>query len=78
MKTLSLTWPRAIQIYWNKRKLLHKIKILPPEGWFGTPTSYMAAVSLFWDNNMADVTSCENAVLFRNRFMLRFLAINYS
>ena len=23
----------------------------------------MAAVSLFWDNNMAAVTSCENALL---------------
>ena len=34
----------------------------------------MAAVSLFWDTNMADVTSRENAVLFRNRFILRFLA----
>ena len=76
MKTLSLTWPRAIQIYWNKRKRLHKIKFQPLEDWFGTPT--WPAVSLFWDTNMADVTSLENAVLFRNRFILRFLAINYS
>ena len=76
MKTLSLTWPRAIQIYWNKRKLLHKIKFQPLEDWFGTPT--WPAVSLFWDTNMADVTSLENAVLFRNRFISRFLAINYS
>ena len=76
MKTFSLTWPRAIQIYWNKRKLLHKIKFQPLEDWFGTPT--WPAVSLFWDTNMADVTSLENAVLFRNRFISRFLPINYS
>ena len=28
----------AVQIHWNKRKLLHKINVQPPEDWFGTPT----------------------------------------
>ena len=34
----SLTWPASMQIYWNKRKRLHKKKVQLPEDWFGTPT----------------------------------------
>ena len=34
----SLTWPASMQIYWNKRKRLHKKRIQLPQGWFGTPT----------------------------------------
>ena len=34
----SLTWPASIQIYWNKRKRLHKKRVQLPEDWFGTPT----------------------------------------
>ena len=55
-------WVAATQIYWNKRKFLQKEKPgLTPTGlvW----NTNMAAVSLFWDNIMADmVTSYENAL----------------
>ena len=34
----SLTWPVSMQIYWNKRKRLHKKRVQLPEDWFGTPT----------------------------------------
>ena len=35
---LSLTWPASMQIYWNKRKRLHKKRVQLPQDWFGTPT----------------------------------------
>ena len=42
MKTLyrvfSLTWPASMQIYWNKRKRLHKKRVQLPQDWFRTPT----------------------------------------
>ena len=31
-------WPASMQIYWNKRKRLHKKSVQLPEDWFGTPT----------------------------------------
>ena len=34
---LSLTWPASMQIYWNKRKSLHKKRVQLPQDWFGTP-----------------------------------------
>ena len=34
----SLTWPASMQIYWNKRKRLHKKRSQLPEDYFGTPT----------------------------------------
>ena len=37
-RAFSLTWSVAMQIYCNKRKLLHKKKVLLPEDGFGTPT----------------------------------------
>ena len=47
-----------MQIYLNKRKRLHKKRV---------PTALvcdtnMAAVSSFWDANMAAVMSCENTL----------------
>ena len=57
-RVFSLTWPASTQIDWNKRKRLHKKRVQLPQDWFGTP--YMAQVLLFWDTNMAAVTSCEN------------------
>ena len=33
-----LTWPASMQIYWNKRKRLHKKGVQLPQDWFGTPT----------------------------------------
>ena len=37
-RVFSLTWPASMQIYWNKRKCLHKKRGQLPEDWFGTPT----------------------------------------
>ena len=34
----SLTWPVSMQIYWNKRKCLHKKRVQLPRDWFETPT----------------------------------------
>ena len=59
-RAFSLTLPASMQIYGNKRKRLHKERVQLPEDWFGTPTC-MAAVLLFWNTNMAAVTSYENA-----------------
>ena len=59
-KAFSLTWPAVMQIYWNKRKFLHiKKKVQFPGLVRG---SIMAAIALFWDPNMVEVTSCENAL----------------
>ena len=49
-----------MQIYWNKRKCLHKKRVQLPQDWFGTPT--WPPFLLFWDTNMATVTSCENTL----------------
>ena len=37
-RVFSLTWPASIQIYWNKRKRLHKKRVQLPKDWIGTPT----------------------------------------
>ena len=37
-RAFSLTWPAAMQIYWNKRRRLHKKRVQIPQDWFGTPT----------------------------------------
>ena len=37
-RAFSLTWSASMQIYWNKRKRLHKKRAQLPEDWFGTPT----------------------------------------
>ena len=37
-RVFSLTWPASMQIYWNKRKRLHKTRVHLPQDWFGTPT----------------------------------------
>ena len=58
-RVFSLT-PTPMQIYWNKRKPLYKKRVQLPKDSFGTPT--MAAISLFWDTNMAAMTSCENTL----------------
>ena len=34
----SLMWPASVQIYWNKRKLLHEKRVQLPQDWFGTQT----------------------------------------
>ena len=38
ISVFSLTWPVSMQIYWNKRKRLHKKRVQLPQDWFGTPT----------------------------------------
>ena len=37
-RVFSLTWPASLQIYWNKRKRLHKKRVHLPQDWFETPT----------------------------------------
>ena len=37
-RVFSLTWPASMQIYWHKRKRLHKKGVQLPQDWFGTPT----------------------------------------
>ena len=37
-RVFSLTWPAFMEIYWNKRKRLHKKRVQLPQDWFGTPT----------------------------------------
>ena len=37
-RAFSHTWPATMQIYWNKRKRLHKKRVQFPQDWFGTPT----------------------------------------
>ena len=37
-RVFSLTWATSMQIYWNKRKRLHKKRVQLPEDWSGTPT----------------------------------------
>ena len=37
-RVFSLTWPASMQIYWNKRKRLHKKRVQFPQDWFRTPT----------------------------------------
>ena len=37
-RVFSLTWSAYMQIYWNKRKRLHKKRVQLPQDWFGTPT----------------------------------------
>jgi len=34
----SLTWSASMQIYWNKRKRLHKKRVQLSQDWFGTST----------------------------------------
>ena len=35
-RAFSLSWPTSMQIYWNKRKRLHKKRVQLPQDWFGT------------------------------------------
>ena len=37
-RAFSLTWPAFMQIYWNKRKSLHKKRVQLPQELFGIPT----------------------------------------
>ena len=37
-RVFSLTWSASMQIYWNKRRRLHKKKFKLPRDLFGTPT----------------------------------------
>lgn len=37
-RAFSLSWPAAVQIYWNKRNCLHKERVQLLQDWFGTPT----------------------------------------
>ena len=37
-RAFSLTWPASMQIYWNKRKPLHKKRVQLPQDCPGAPT----------------------------------------
>ena len=37
-RVFLLTWSASMQIYWNKRKRLHKKRVQLPQDWFGTQT----------------------------------------
>ena len=37
IRAFLLTWSASMQIYWNKRKRLHKKRVRIPRDWFGTP-----------------------------------------
>ena len=38
LSRVFVTWPASMQIYWNKRKRLHKKRVQLPRDWFGKPT----------------------------------------
>ena len=59
-RVFSLTWPASMQIYWNKRKRLHKKRVQLPEDWLGHQHGRHFIV--FSDTNLAAVTSCENTL----------------
>ena len=58
-RAFPLTWLAAMQIYWNRRKCLHKKRLQFPQNWFGTPT--WPPIHCF-DTKVAAVTSCENTL----------------
>ena len=60
-KAFSLTWLASMQIYWSKRKRLHKKGVQLPHEWFGTPT-WPPFHCFNWDTSMAAVTSFENTL----------------
>ena len=38
IRAISITWSTSMQIYWNKRKRLHKKRVGLAQDWFGKPT----------------------------------------
>ena len=54
-RAFSLTWPASVQIFWNKSNFLLKKRVLTPTElvW----NTNIAAVLLFWNINMATMTS---------------------
>ena len=62
--SLKSVFAHVASIYANlleqKRKRLHKKGLQLPQDWFRTPT--WPPFKLFWDCNMAAVTSCENTL----------------
>ena len=67
----------GVQIYWKKRKILHRKRFQLPQNlvW----DTNMAAVKLFWGNNMVDVTSREKGIYVYNAEKSRFVhEVSYS
>ena len=71
-RVFSLTWPASMQIYWNKRKLLHKKRVQLPEDWFGTPTwppfhcfgkHQHGRRDVMWKHSIPDSFSCRHNTL---------------
>ena len=69
-KAIERFHSRDKQPYWiteTKESIYIKMNSIPGElVWY----TIMAAISLFWETNMAAVTSCENALLFRDKSRL--------
>ena len=62
-----------MQIYWNKRKSLHKKRVQLPQDWFGTPTwpPFHCFGTPIWPH----LTSCENTL--QNFFSLYLVILLY-
>ena len=56
-----------MQMYWNKRKFLHKKRVQLAQDLLGTPTGRRFIVL---DTNMAVVTSCDNTLYERMGILL--------
>ena len=50
-----------MQIYWNKRKRLHKKRVQLPQDWFGTPI--WPPLHCFWTQIWLPCRPCENTLL---------------
>ena len=64
IKNSLITWPASMVIYWNKKMHLHEKRVQLPEDFLCTPS--WPPFSLFWNTNMAAVTSCENTLYVLN------------
>ena len=73
-RAFSLTWPAYMLIYCNKRKFLNKKRGQLPQDCLGTPT--WPPVPLFWNTNLAAVTSCENS-LYKKWIRADFIALQF-
>ena len=68
-----------MQIYWNKRKCLHKKRVQLPQDWFGTPTwPPFYSFYCFFFIIVVSVTSYENALYKTNYHTIQFNSIQYS
>ena len=69
-RVFPLTWPAPMQIYWNRRKSLHKKIVQLPQDWFGTPTwlPFHCFETPTWPPWRDVKTLCTRSWLIRMRF----------